>query len=182
MAPQPAKTNVLYVRYEGSFGTRTVQCRFSDATSSSAAASAFRTWLLAGVEDIWKTTTAVTQWSWRVKGSTFSLPIGSPGAVVGLLTGALSPVEYPRYVTFTGRGLTTGKQVRMFIFGLDFATPGDYRFTLTENGPVKAAWDALPALVAAGGFVTEGGDAPQPRIYANVGYNSYYERKSRGSA
>lgn len=182
MAPIPATTNILLVKYEGAFGSRTVQCRFSDATSSSAAATTFRDYLIASVVPLWPVATLVTQWAWRAKGATFSLPIGSPGAVGGSNGSSVTAVDYPRYLSVSGRGLTTGKEVRMFFWGCVFSAQSDYRFTGTESTPVAQLWLNLPALVAAGGFRTDGGDASSPRTYANTGQNSYYQRKARGSS
>lgn len=182
MAPIPATTAILYVTYEGNFGRRTVQCRWLGTFPSGDAATQFRTFLLNGIAPLWSTTTQVTSWAWRNEGATFSLPIASPGAVVGTNGGSVTAVDYPRFLTITGRGLTDGRETRMSLYGGVFSQQNDYRFTGVESAGVAAIWNAASLLATGGGFRTAGGSATSVRLYANSGQNAYYQRKARVSS
>lgn len=179
MAPVPATSDILYVTYEGVFGRRTVQCRWSTSQPPAEAATLFRNFLLNGVVPLWHTSTQVTSWSYRETGSTFSLPLAPPGAVVGTATSNIPNTDYPRYLSITARGGTDGREVRMSFYGLVFANQPDYRFTGSESTPVASIWAAAVTLAANGGFRTAGQSGVTVRPYANVGYNAYYQRKAR---
>lgn len=179
MAPIPATSNILQATYEGNFGRRTVRCRFSDSTAAPDAAIAFRNYLIAAVAPLWSTTTQVTGWSWRAKTKIFSLPITPPGAVVGTIGASIAAVDYPRFISISGRGLEDGREARMFFFGLNFTAQPDYRFTGAESTPIAALWGSLASLISSGGFRTAGGGITTARFYANQGQSAYYQRKAR---
>ncbi len=120
---------------------------------------------------------AITGARYRAEGSNVTLPTEAPAtpADSNIL---LSPVANPRFVTFTGRGSTSGRRVRIFVYGLVFNTPDDYRFNVGENSTLAAARTELDSANS-GYFTTIAGDDPLWYLYFNVGYNSYHERKQR---
>lgn len=179
MAPTPATTNIAYVDYSGPMGVRTMQMRIGDGYDISSFMAVVDP-VLDAVVPLWYTSVSVIGVRFRAIGTTFSLPVASIPSYVGTASGTLSPFNYPRFLSLSGRGQLSGAEVRLFVYGASFTSPDDYRLTAAENTLVanlRAAWGGQGAL---GNLVTEQNDLFAARNYANVGYNSYYERKARG--
>lgn len=182
MPPVPALTNLLYVDYQGPMGPRTMQFRVPDGATSGDALLTVLPLLENGIAPLWPTTVSVVGYRWRVKGSTFSLPVESAEKPVGTSVGSLEALNYPRFLSLSGRGSLSGAEVRLYIYGALFAPPQDYRFSASESGPVQSLFNAWGAAGSAGALITEKGDPFVGRNFANVGYNGYYQRKSRGAS
>ena len=182
MAPTPATTNLFYVDYAGAMGTRTFQVRFGDFADLGTVALEVDAWLRNDVAPVWSNTVAVTGYRYRQIGTTFSLPYPLASPITGSAAGTLAATDYPRYLSLSGRGVGTGSEVRLFIYGLIFVTPADYRAEAGEFPALDNLRTGWAAMVPAAGLVTDGNDTFTPRLYANVGYNSYYQRKRRAEA
>lgn len=117
----------------------------------------------------------------RAANSDFSLPVTEVVAQPDTSGGTWDAVNNPRFVTWVGRGFLTGRRVRIFVYGLVFTTPTDYRLTLSEISEFNTARGILQAESDDGPLGTIGADAPQWYPYQNVGFNSYWEREQRGS-
>lgn len=113
-------------------------------------------------------------------GSDFSLPVLPPNQVTPGSNIAMPGTAAPRFQSIIGRGVVSGRRFRMFFFGLNIATPNDFRI---DTGEVTSLDNARSQLIEAFGdnnIVTIGGDTAVLYDYFNVGFNSYYERKQRG--
>lgn len=114
-------------------------------------------------------------------GSDISLPVDMDADLAAFRGQSGSNV--PRYqeaqeVTWVGRSPTTGRRVRISLFGLALGTANDYRYS-GEDWPEGAV--DVPFLLNSitGSFLTVDGSKPQWYAYANVQYNSYWERRLR---
>lgn len=127
---------------------------------------------------------AVTGVTLQEQGATFTLPI-DPGPLTGFngTNGdtTIPQSQEPRQISWTGRSVETGRDVRWGLFGLFGDTPATYR--LSESGlanRVGAVCDLLAAASTAGVFVAIDGANVLWNRYANVNYNSYWETAARG--
>lgn len=183
MAPQPATTNIFYVDYEGPMGTRTFQLRFADAVTAVEAREVVKAYINAALVPLWPLEVSVTGFRWRAKGTTVSLPVGLQGLTyVGTDSANLTAVDFPRFMSISGRGGSRGEQVIHFVYGGVFLTPTNYRYVAGDSSKADALLNAMPAVIAGGGFRTDSGDTPSLRPYVNVGFNSYFERRRRREA
>lgn len=107
-----------------------------------------------------------------------ALPVSLPVVIPGV-GGVISPVHYPKYTTFIGRGPVSGRKVRIAVYGLVYADPGDYRINDGESATFTAARLVL-SITGLGYFITIGGDMPIWKTYQNVGFQSHWEREQRG--
>jgi hypothetical protein len=178
MAPLPDNnTPVLFVDYGWSDETRTTQFRGAagaDIGSMVALAAAFFNAIAPRMVTGW----AFRGFRWRAQGANISLPVeGVPTPVTGIA--ALDAQYDPRFVSWVGRGAVSGRRVRVFVYGLVFPMPDDYRFTTGDIAEFDAARTVLDTF-GAGYATTIAGDDPTWYLYQNVGYNSYHERNQRG--
>lgn len=127
---------------------------------------------------------AVTGTRVQLAGEDFSLPTSLPEteSLTGNSgAGILNAMDEPRQLTFVGRSLVTGRQVRVGFYGATFTTPGTYRLGPAGLGGIVD--DVLVALFTAafnGVFVAIDGANVLWKQYANVNFNSYWETEARG--
>lgn len=179
MAPTPATTNIMYVDYSGLFGARTFQVRFKSTVTSDEAYEALQALFMPAVENFWATSVATTGFRWRAQGTTFSLPVAGAATFEGANGAAYTQVNDPRFVTLNGRGLASGHEVRLFLYGGVFTTPTDYRLSAGDASIWTDLVTSYEALAGTADACTDAGDVFVARSYLNVGFNSYYERKAR---
>lgn len=124
--------------------------------------------------------------SWTITGARYREALSSitlPAVVVPTInagTGTeLDAQDYPRFYTWVGRGSTSGRRVRLFLFGLDIPLPPDYRYTITEATFAAEVRTILVTASAADVVATIAGDRPTWYNYVNAGFNSYWEREQR---
>lgn len=89
------------------------------------------------------------------------------GTPVGLLV--------PQFIAFQGRS-SGGRKVRMSIYGIK-PEENDYRFEPGDSAAVDAAISALAASSNFGASID--GLDPTWYLYANTGFNAYWQRKQR---
>lgn len=177
MAPLPHNsTAIYYVDYSFAGQGHTMEFR-TDAETGPVA-------LLEPVSAFLEELSPLMASTWRVEGAraqaagaNFSLPVAAPPTTI-TGTGTLPAREYPRFVSFVGRGSQTGRRMTLFVYGLAFTTPDTYRFV---EGTQAALDNARGELInmASSLLITIGGDAPYFQSYCNVGFNSYWERERR---
>lgn len=123
-------------------------------------------------------TFAISGATYQLAGSGISLPAAAPtGLVVSGST--LSGINKPRFVNFSGRGVTTGRRHRMYQYGLVFSGQDDYRLQPGEFAAGDAALAVLTSAAAGGVLATIATDAPQFYGYINCGFNAYHQRQQR---
>lgn len=91
----------------------------------------------------------------------------------------------PVYLSFVGRS-TSGLRAALFIYGINFAPTGadntsnDYRILSTEDSAIASAVAVLNNGSGSAANLVANDDAPVVWYpYANMGFNSYYQRKAR---
>ena len=177
MAPLPENnTAVYFVDYAFNDQQRTMQFRQQPGASLGDLTFTISAFLEA-LEPILCTGWVVTGARYRAALADFSLPVEFP-TVVTPGCGPLLAENNPRFYTFTGRGLTSGRRVRVHVYGLTLGVPADYRRSPGENAALDAARTVLD-VDGDGIFGTIAGDNPQWYLYYNTGYNSYHERQAR---
>lgn len=111
-------------------------------------------------------------------GSHISFPVDWPGdASYG--SGTMPLNRAPLELRFLGRD-TSGRKVSWSFYGGNFTLPDAFRFPYSVGGSVADVIDAITAAGDSAAFVTINLLVPQIYQYADVNYNSYWERKSRG--
>lgn len=117
------------------------------------------------------------------KNSLFSLPIDIPGLeeYKGTNAAALLAAELePRQTKWTGRSLSTGRNVNVGLYGLIYNTPTTYRFVVpADNVPMGNARAGLDDASFGGLFVAIDGANVSWKNYTNVQFNSYWETRAR---
>lgn len=123
---------------------------------------------------------AVLAASYIAAGTTISLPATAPVAGPGSI--AWNAGDNPLNYSFVGRGVT-GQPASFHIYGaqLEPSTASltaaqDYRVLASEDADIASALTELNGIA---GLTTTDGAAVVWHQYANVGYNAYYQRKSR---
>lgn len=178
MAPLPANsTAVLFIDYEDAFASHQFQVRCTAVAGLDIARQSVTNFLNA-LQPIRSAQWVLTGARFRETGSNITLPVEQPAMAAG---SAATPVaeQAPRFVSWIGRGATSGRRVRVYLYGLTIGLQPDYRFTPSENATLNAARAALQAASANGAFITAGGDTPTWYTYANLGYNAYWQRERR---
>lgn len=185
--PLPAlpanNTARLFVDYTTGRLNHSLVVRYDGILSLSQVTTGVATFLEA-VRNVLPQQWAVTGARVQEAGSLFSLPtaLGDLDGFVGTNgSPTVNENDEPRQVTFTGRSLASGRNVRVGLFGLLFTTPSTYRLTrdgLATN--VGSALDVLAAQSFGGVFVAIDGANVLWNQYANVNYNSYWESDARG--
>jgi hypothetical protein len=111
-------------------------------------------------------------------GSEFSFPV--------LWTGAASygddpmpTLLAPRELRFLGRD-NTGRRVSWSLYGGKFTSPDSYRISAFDNVNVSNGITAIETAIVADTFVTINLGDPIIYPYADVNFNSYWEKEARG--
>jgi hypothetical protein len=111
-------------------------------------------------------------------GSDISFPVPWPGDP-SYGTGAMPANRAPLELRFLGRD-DSGRKVSWSFYGGDFVVPDTFRFPYSVGGSVADVIDSIAAATASFAFFTINLQAPQIYQFADVNYNSYWERQSRG--
>lgn len=179
MAPLPENsTGRYFVDYTFRDQGHTLQIRYGAGTAVESLpfhAGVFLSSLATLMDNTW----AIVGARLQSAGSTFAVPTVAPVLSATPSGGVLPPANYPQFTTWVGRGNTSGRRVRIFVYGLLLGNDGSYRIS-NPTGPTQAARAALIDGVGEDNvFVTIGGDAPTWYNYVNQGFNSYWEREAR---
>lgn len=182
MAPLPYNsTSILRVQYSHlDYGEREMVFRAAAGVSSGAMTETVADLIEAFALNLWAEEVQTSSATWQEAGADFSLPIFFP-VIAGQRAGAITPGSVPRFLSFNARGVTTGREYKVGSYFVDIAVDANYRYSAGESAQVDAmltAWNAYCLDVNA---CTIGGDQMQRRLYANAGYNAYWQRKLRVS-
>lgn len=167
-------TTRWYLDYAFPGGQHTVQFRTPAAVDDAEAVGAIGAFADA-VKD-----TAFTSWSTTrlrkcAAGNVLSFPVNFVNRV-GTLSGNYLVMNYPRFVSWTGRS-TDGRRCRITVFGMDVNVSDDYRL---EAGEIGSLADVITLLQApTNPFCSASGVDVTWNPYVNVGYNAYFQRRAR---
>jgi len=124
---------------------------------------------------------AFTDCSFQAAGTLFSVPAPPPAPIT---PGGGSPTkgDAPRFISFVGRS-SGGRKVALTVYGVtadpgnsDQAISQDYRLLYGEQAQVAAA---ITVLVYSSFSAVDGPEPVTWKQYANLGYNSHFQRKLR---
>lgn len=181
MAPLPENNTARYfVDYTFEGQARSLQVRFA----SPAGIDSVRAW----VGDFLDYLMPMACASWVVtgarvqsKGSPLTFPALAPTLTVAPGGGDLPDNDRPRFLTFVGRGAMSGRRNRLFVYGLVFSAPADWRFPEPVNTNVENALALLRAAQEDMTFLTIAEDATSWYEYQNVGFNDHWIAEARRS-
>jgi len=111
-------------------------------------------------------------------GSDISFPVTWPGAS-SYGTDTMPLNRAPLELRFLGRD-QSGRKVSWSFWGGKFTVPDTYRFPYSVGGSVADVIDSITAAGESFAFLTINLLQPQIYQYADVNYNSYWERQRRG--
>lgn len=186
VALPPSNTRRLFVDYEVADVPHSLQMRLSTGANVIAAldnlyyilnfcsGSLPTSWLVTGVRQ-------------AAAGSDITVPVDYSTSnlfgFAGADTATFAPVNHPRQLNWVGRSLTTGRKVRVGIYGAAIATPANYRLGPGETVFASAeVFAALAAMSAGGQLVTIDETSPTWNQYVNVNFNSHWETQRRSSS
>lgn len=181
MAPLPENNTArTFTDYTVQGRQHTLLCRWDPAAGIETARfhiGEFLTALAPIMDNGW----AITGARVSGQGSAFTVPTPPPVLGAAPAGGTLPLVNAPQFTSFIGRGLLTGRRVRVFVYGLIITVDSDYRLAGTLPAPIANAIAALEVAADDGVFCTIGLDRANWYDYANQGFNSYWEREARQS-
>lgn len=184
MAPLPQNnTRRLFVDYEVANVPHSLQLRLGDVAVLTSAINNLA-YILDWVKGALPTTWVVTGVRQANQGSNITVPVDYSATdlfgFAGTSGSSFPPVDHPRQLNYVGRSLTTGRRVRLGLYGALITTPANYRLGPGETVFASAeVFAALAAMAGAGQLVTIDGTAPSFNQYVNVNYNSYWETEAR---
>lgn len=179
MAPPPlpeSNTGRFFVDYEGPYGRHSFQLRGNFDTDPQSAIPSISS-LLNAVKPVIHQDTIFTGVRYALTGSNVSNPVGFT-PIQGTATGTLAPEFYPRFFAFWGRG-PDGRETRLTFFGGNIGVTSDYRIVPGENATIASV---ITLLNTTSIWTTISGSRPVWKSYANIAYNSHFQRKRRTSA
>lgn len=170
----PESTERWFLDYTVSGVEHTWMCRTATGKSASEASSYFTDVLdlFEGALFEW----TVTGLRKSAIGSNVSLPQTWGGDTTYGTGTAVSTIQRAHAFSFTGRD-EEGHKIRMFLYGVNAPTEGDYRFDTSESAGVDAVVDYLNSVV--GGFITIAGNAAVWNAYANSVIPIFWQKKLR---
>jgi hypothetical protein len=175
MAPLPPETTQ---RFFLDYATANRQHTLMVRTTTPQAATTFSTVMDAFLDAIAPTIYAIVIVGARVAqvGSNITSPIAWGGSAGYGATA--EPLDLaPRQLCFLGRS-TDGRRMRMYLFGYEGATHGDYRISRSENTDVDAAYNVMEANPSFWASIS--GNVTTKYEYVDINFNSYWERDLRG--
>jgi len=164
----------LWVQYNSGTGIHEMLFRSVVGADKAAFISQVRTFCSALVSQV-RNTGGFSAARYATAGSNLSFP--EPWTLIAG-TSAVSPLVQgrPIFVTFTGR-TAGGRKVRLYFF-TPYQTPeNDYRLELGDSAAFDAARVALTSAPQLIGGID--GQTATWYPYFNVGYNAYWQRRSR---
>jgi hypothetical protein len=171
----PDSTTRWFLKYSVSGDEHVMQMRSSSGITAEQASSAFNDFLAALEGDDLLYEITIIELSRAATGVNSREPQEWSGAPT-YGSGAMPEVTSPRFMSFSGRA-SGNQQVRVFVYGFKGTTPDNYRLTSVDAEGVATAVDILNGFTNV--FTSAGLNHPIWKPYANVGFNSYYERKQR---
>jgi hypothetical protein len=170
----------MVFHYTGPMGLRSVMFRCLNDASIAPAFEAVSAVLVANM-NLFANSVGFTNVDIYQEGQDYSNPAAWE-LLEGTNSSTLNPIEYPRFYSFVGRGLT-GRRLRTFFYGMPGLTlQGDYRVTGSEVPALMDFRADLAALYSSGVLCDIAKSQVFLKAYANTGYNAYYQRKRRTEA
>lgn len=176
LPPLPANnTDVVWLKYTSGGTTHEMQYRVASSTTqadiitgATALANALKAWMHTG--------DSFVGLRHRDSGSTVSFPLAFT-AIAGTASVTWDVEEEAKFMSVVGRSLA-GYRVKMTFFTVVLVDSNAFRLARTGGSFADAFLDAVDAMSPAA--VAIDGQAVVWNQYANVGYNSYWERQLRG--
>jgi hypothetical protein len=175
MAPLPHNsTPIYYLDYDTGDAEHTLEMRvkgdYSDADANTQLAA-----LLAAADGSVKAST-VLGLRFQAEGENFSVPVTWTGST-SFGTGAGDHQDEASFLSFVGRGVL-GRRVRVTLFGyLGIDDRSSFRIARTASAIVDDMLDVIESNPDS--FIDISGSTASYKPYANVGLNSYWQRKFR---
>jgi hypothetical protein len=180
MAHIPATTPIIHVDYAGASGPHTFQIRYAASVQLTDAVTIAQNFL-ALVAPIWTNEVSVTSVRWQELGAWNTTPVGFT-PVTGSGGSAPGPINYPAFISFQGRGVN-GARVRLQLFNTIYVPDANYRKQDAElTAPLLSIINSLKIRGGVDSFLSRNGDVTRWYDYANLGQNSYYQRRRRRTA
>jgi hypothetical protein len=172
-ALNPNNTRRYFLNYSTSAAAHTMMLRTTTAVNAFSASFIFNDIFTAWASDLSLVT--VNSMEMAEKGTNVRNPVLYSGAAT---FGAAAEVGNlaPRQICFLGRS-TDGRRARLFLFGYKGATPTDWRFTVADHAAVGTVYNLLNSNP--GVFLSISELATVKYNYADVNFNSYWERELR---
>jgi hypothetical protein len=175
VAPLPqSNTERWWAVYVNNGTTHRLGIRTADGVINTQASTVFST-LFANLAPI-MTATLITGLERALKGSNVRLPFVYTGAQPAGTGTNIDNDQRARAISFTGRS-NDGRKSKLFVFGMDAFSEGDYRVDISESAEIDAQVDHLNG--ANGVFLSISGLQPVWHAYANVGYNDHWIKEYR---
>jgi hypothetical protein len=153
------------------------QIRFNNALVSSIEVDNYVLGLLAAIDPILSADWTIVGQRFQQQGNTFSLPVAPIGFTSG--AGDVQPeAQRPLEVSFQGRS-GGGRRVSFSVFGARLTVPAIYRIPFGVVADIDATISYLQANTSSGVHIAIDGLDVIWYSYANLNYNSYYERRAR---
>lgn len=178
MAPLPVNlTDTYFCDYEGPMGERSFQFRLPSGSADADASTSLQNFLNT-VQPIVHSTVQFIGLRKRLAGTTVSYPI-TWLPMSGSAAGTLQPDNYPRFLSVVGRS-NDGRRVKLSLYGISIGVSSDYRLSQGESSAVLALTQFLNGNTCP--WVTISGNDPVWQLYANTGYNAYFQQEQRNNA
>lgn len=175
MAALPqSNTERWWLIYSNNSTEHRLGIRTADGITNVQASNVFST-LLTNLSSMMLATT-VLGLERALKGSNVRVPFAYTGSPSGGTGTNVDNDRRARFISFTGRSLD-GRKTKLFVFGINDQSEGDYRVDTSENAAVAAEVAHLNA--ASGVFFSISGLQPVWHAYANVGYHDHWIKEYR---
>lgn len=178
MAPLPPNSTArLFLDYSDGQHAHTLSWRYDQAdlavTDVMDALDAFLTAFTTGLYLI-----TILSARYQLTGETITTPVAWTGAAT-YGSGSMPAVDAPREVRFLARS-SGGRKTSFAVYGSSIGIPATYRYNVGDNAAVDAAIAQLQLAADISAFITIEGLPPTVYQFADVNFNSYWERKARG--
>lgn len=174
MAPlNPNNTRRYFLNYSTSKAAHTMMLRTTLSVTAANASLVFSDILAAWASQL--SLININSMEMAEKGTNVRNPVTWGGSAT---YGAAAEVGNlaPRSICFLGRS-TDGRRARLFLYGYKGATPEDWRLTNADNAAVGTVYATLNTNP--GVFLSISELATVKYNYADVNFNSYWERELR---
>jgi hypothetical protein len=178
MAPLPINnTSRMIYEYSWPNGDGNFQIRFNSALVSTADVDNYTLGLLGALDPILSADWTIIGQRFQQQGNTFSLPV-APIGFTSTPTTVQPEAQRPLEVSFQGRS-SGGRRASLSIFGARLTVPAIYRIPFGVVTDVDGVISYLQAGLIDGVHVAIDNLSVLWYSYANLNYNSYYERQAR---
>ncbi len=176
MAPLPSdNTGRFHLHYSDGLHPHTLMARFNDTASIPTIMDKVDAFLTAIATDLYLISVLGADFS--DAGSNITVPVLWSGAST-YGSGTMPAVFAPREIEWGGRSVG-GRRFKVYVYGVDITTPDTFRQVAAGSNIAANGIAALADAQASGVFVAIDNEATNLYNYANLNFNSYWERKAR---